>query len=172
MTGAVVWITGLPSSGKSTLAGRLAVALRERGWACCVLDGDAVRDALVPPPGYDEGGRRAFYETLARLAALVAAQGTIAVVPATANRAEHRARARALAPRFVEVHVGTPLEVCRARDPKGLYARAGRGELAALPGATEPFEAPRSPDVRAEGGEDERAVAEIVARLGPAPRGG
>lgn len=165
MSGAVVWITGLPSSGKSTLAERTASALRERRLACCVLDGDAVRAALVPAPSYDPDGRSAFYETLARLAALMANQGQIALVAATANRAAYRDRARRLAPRYLEVHVDAPVEVCRARDAKGLYARAARGGLPGLPGATEPFEAPRHPDVRARGGDDAGAVEAIVAAV-------
>ncbi len=166
MTGAVVWITGLPSSGKSTLAARVEARLRARGIACLRLDGDEVRGALVPAPGYDEAGRAAFYATLARLAALVARQGTVAVVAATAHRRAFREAARALAPRFLEVLVDAPPEVCAARDPKDLWARARAGGAPDLPGAGPGYERPERPDVVAAGGEDERAVEEIVARLG------
>ena len=114
MSGVVVWFTGLPSSGKTTLAGRVARALAAAGRAHCVLDGDAVRAALVPPPGYDAASRAAFYATLARLAALLARQGLVVLVPATAHRRAFRDDARALAPRFVEVFVSTDVDTCRA----------------------------------------------------------
>src|SRR5689334_9261303 len=96
--GVVVFITGLPSAGKSTFAERAFAALRERGIPTCLLDGDAVRASLVPQPGYSAHERAEFYETLANLAALVAEQGLVALVAATAQRREFRDRARALAP--------------------------------------------------------------------------
>ncbi len=166
----IVWLTGLPSSGKSTLGGALADALRARGRASVVvLDGDAVRDALRPTPGYGDEARDAFYETLARLAALLAAQGSTVLVPATANRRAFRERARSLAPgRFVEVFVDTDLETCRARDAKGLYARAARGGASALPGAGADYEAPVSPEVVVHPGED--AVGRVLERLEPSLR--
>jgi adenylylsulfate kinase len=159
-SGAVVWITGLPASGKSTLAASTAARLRDAGAAPVVLDGDEVRDAIVPPHGYDTDGRDAFYRTLAGLAALIARQGTIVIVPATANLRRWRDHARTRAPRFVEVHVATPLDECRRRDPKGLYARLGAGDQ--LPGAGADYEPPRHPEVVAEGGDDGRAVGAIL----------
>jgi adenylylsulfate kinase len=162
MGGVVVWLTGLPSSGKTTLAESAAAALRARGQATLVLDGDAVRAALVPAPGYDEAGREAFYATLARLAALAARQGLTVLVPATAHRRCFRDVARALAPaRFVEVFVDTDLATCRARDSKGLYAAPGpRG---ALPGAGVRYEPPEHPDVRVRPSDD--GVALLRAAL-------
>ncbi|HSN90369.1 MAG TPA: adenylyl-sulfate kinase [Anaeromyxobacteraceae bacterium] len=166
MTGAVVWLTGLPASGKTALARRLRDRLEAAGRAPVLLDGDEVRAALVPAPGHDEAGRAAFYETLARLAALLARQGRIALVAATAHRRAFRERARALAPRFVEVFVDVPEETCAARDPKGLWARARAGSAPQLPGAGPAYERPERPEVVASGGEDERAVEETLARLG------
>ncbi len=139
--GVVVWLTGLPSSGKSWLARRTAEVLGPG--RCVVLDGDEVRASLVPTPGYDEAGREAFYGTLARMAALLARQGQVVLVPATAHRQKFRDDARAQAPRFLEVYVDTPLAECRRRDVKGLYA-ANPG---ALPGVGETFEAPLQPDL-------------------------
>jgi adenylylsulfate kinase len=159
--GAIVWITGLPSSGKSTLAVRLQRRLAEAGGASCTLDGDEVRRALVPAPGYTPEARDDFYATLARLAALIAAQGLVVIVPATAHRATYRAAARLLAPRFVEVHVAVPAEECRRRDAKGLYA-AGVG---GLPGGDLAYEAPTAPDVVAAGGLDDEAVERVLALL-------
>lgn len=163
--GAVVWITGLPSSGKSTLAGRLHRRLSEAGLGCCTLDGDAVRGALVPAPGYTPEARDGFYATLARLAALLAEQGLVVVVPATAHRAVYRAEARRVAPRFVEVYVAVGADECRRRDAKGLYAATGAGLATGLPGADLAYEPPDAPDVVAAGGEDDEAVERILARL-------
>jgi adenylylsulfate kinase len=163
--GAVVWMTGLPAAGKSTLAARLAASLRAEAIPCLVLDGDGVRAVLGRPAGRGEAERDAFYAALAQLAALAAEQGLVAIVPATAPREAHRAAARAIAPAFLEVLVATPAETCAARDPKGLWAAAARGEAPGLPGATGPWEPPARPDVVAEGGEDDAAVAAIAARL-------
>ena len=165
MTGAVVWVTGLPSSGKSTFAERAVAGLRTAGTPALLLDGDEVRAALEPAPGYDAAGRDAFYRTLARLAALAAGQGLVAVVAATAHKRSHREFARALAPRLLEVFLDVPLAECARRDPKGLYARAAAGSLAALPGVGEPYEAPGAPDVVARGGRDEDALAALLERL-------
>jgi adenylylsulfate kinase len=165
VTGAVVWIAGLPSAGKSTLAARLAGRLRDEGWSVLLLDGDEVRRALDPAPGFDEEARAAFYRSLARLAALAAGQGTVAIVAATSSRRAHRDEARRVWPGLVEVFVDVPLEVCERRDAKGLYAKARRGEAPTLPGVGDPFEPPERPDVRASGGKDPAAVEEVVRRL-------
>jgi adenylylsulfate kinase len=154
--GIVVWLTGLPASGKSTLARAVAAQLAPR--AAVILDGDDVRAALHPSPGYDDESRAAFYETLAGVAALIARQGHVVLVPATAHRRAYRARARELAPRFLEVHVATPLAECRRRDPKGLYAHATPG----LPGAGTPFETPEAPDLVVAGSDDAAVIADRV----------
>jgi adenylylsulfate kinase len=167
--GAVVWITGLPSSGKSVLARRIRDRLLAVGRVPAVLDGDELR-ALVPSLLFDDLSRTRFYEIVAQLAALLARQGLVVLVPATAHRRSLRRRARELAPRFVEVHVTTPLDVCEHRDPKGLYARSRAGEVLHLPGVGEPYEPPESPDVVAEGGGmDDRAAVKVLELLsGPA----
>ncbi len=158
MTGTVVWFTGPPSAGKSTLAREVAAALRGRGEVPVLLDGDEVRAALVPSPGYDEAGRDQFYATLAQLAALLAGQGLVVLVAATAHRQRYRDRARVLAPAFVEVHLATPLAECRRRDAKGLYARGPAG----LPGAD--YEAPQAPELTVAPGED-GAPARVAAAV-------
>lgn len=163
--GTVIWITGLPASGKSTLAARLRERLEALGRMAVVLDGDAVREALVPRPGYSAEERDAFYQTLASLAGLLARQGLSVLVAATAPRRAHRAAARALAPRFVEVFVDVPAEECARRDPKGLWARARAGEAPTLPGAGAPYEPPEAPEVRAAGGEDAAAVEAVLRSL-------
>jgi adenylylsulfate kinase len=163
--GAVVWITGQPSSGKSTLAGRLRSRLLEAGRASCTLDGDEVRGALVPAPGYGPGERDAFYATLAHLAALLAGQGLAVVVPATAHQAAYRAEARRLAPAFIEVHVDVDAAECGRRDAKGLYAAVRAGSAAALPGADLVYEPPAAPEVVARGGLDDGAIDRVIELL-------
>ncbi len=159
MTGVVAWFTGLPSSGKSTLAASVAAELRARGVEAVLLDSDEVRAALQPPPGYDDASRASFYATLAHLAALVAHQGHAVLVPATAHKRAFRDDARACAPQFLEIFVDTPLDECVRRDAKGLYARGG----AQVPGAGVAYEPPLAPDVRVRPGDD--AVAEIADRI-------
>ena len=164
-TGVVVWLTGKPSCGKSTLGKRVQQALAQRGTAACLLDGDEVRRSLVPPPGYDSEARDGFYATLANLAALLARQGFVVLVPATAHARAFRERARSLAPRFVEVFVDVPQGELERRDAKGLYAAVHAGDLTGVPGADLPYEPPAHPDVVASGGKDERAIEAIVSLL-------
>lgn len=159
MSGVVVWFTGLPSSGKTTLAAKVAAALQQRH-SVVLLDGDDVRAALRPEPGYSEEERDAFYETLARLAALIAEQGQVVLVPATAHLRFFRERARTLAPAFLEVFVDTPLEECVRRDSKGLYALGGPE----VPGVGVPFEPPESAEVVVRPGDE--GVEAVVSRLG------
>ena len=164
--GVVVWLTGLPSSGKSAFAERVRARLEAAGRACCTLDGDAVRAALTPTPGYDDASRDAFYATLAGLAALLARQGLIVLVPATAHRAAYRARARALAPRLLEVWVATSAATCAARDAKGLYAAARTGTIAGLPGLGAVYEPPEHPEVIVREGHADEAVEALLAAIG------
>ena len=157
--GIVVWITGLPASGKSTLAERVRARLHR---PAVVLDSDVMRTVLESE-SYAEVDRDRFYRVLAKLAATVAAQGLIVLVPATAQQASYRERARELAPKFVEVWVRTPAAECARRDTKGLYARARAGEIPTFPGSGAQYEAPTHPEVIADSGFDDAAVATIVA---------
>lgn len=164
-SGCVVWLTGLPSSGKSTLGARLHDRMRREGQSCALLDGDELRHALVPQPGYSPEERDAFYATLANLAALLARGGTVVIVAATAHLRAYRERARALAPRFVEVHVDVDAAECARRDPKGLYAAARAEGAREMPGVHLAYEPPIAPDAIARGGEDDAAIEAILERL-------
>lgn len=163
--GVVVWFTGKPSCGKSTLARRVREALAARGLTATLLDGDEVRAALQPKPGYDESSRAAFYATLGNLAALLARQGATVLVAATAHARAFRERARASAPRFVEVYVDVSDEELVRRDAKGLYRAVREGRLRGVPGADVPYEVPESPEVRAAGGKDDAAIARVLAAI-------
>lgn len=160
--GAVVWLTGYPASGKSTLARTAAECLRQAQVPVAVLDGDEVRATLRPTPGYDDAARADFYRSLAGLAALLAKQGLVVLVPATAHRKSFRDEARALAPQFIEVFVDTPLAECQRRDPKGLYQQAA----IALPGSGTTYEPPLHPDlvVRPDSPATEQLVSLIRSR--------
>ena len=163
--GVVVWITGLPSAGKSTFAQAVLGALREQKVLACTLDGDEVRASLAPPIGYSATERANFYETLARLAVLLAKQGLVVLVPATAHLRSFRERAGRLAPAFLEVFVDTPVDECQRRDTKGLYARSRAGDAQSVPGAAEPYERPAQPAVVAHGGQDRAALEALLAQL-------
>ncbi|HMR73669.1 MAG TPA: adenylyl-sulfate kinase [Polyangiaceae bacterium] len=163
MSGVVLWITGKPSAGKSTFARAALRLLQTSKVPACMLDGDEVRAALRPPPGYDAAARDAFYETLGELAALLARQGLCVLVPATASRAAFRERAKQCAPAFLEVFVDVPQDEVEARDSKGLYRAVREGRAQGVPGADAVFETPARPDVTARGGKDEVAIAEAVA---------
>jgi adenylylsulfate kinase len=164
-TGVLVWLTGKPSSGKSTLAAALARALVLAGERPVLLDGDAVRAALSPAPGYDPCAREHFYVSLANLAALIAEQGFVVLVAATANRRTFRERARRMAPRFIEVFVDVPQAELEARDAKGLSRAARTGAVHDLPGADAEYELPEHPDVRARGGRDAAAVLATLDQI-------
>jgi adenylylsulfate kinase len=158
MTGCVIWFTGLPASGKTTLAHALQRRLAEVGVTACCLDGDVMRAVLSPRLGYTDEDRAEFYLMLARLAAELARQGLPVLVPATAHLRAYRERARSLFPRFAEVWVTTTLDTCRARDPKGLYASAEQTP-GRLPGVDLPYEEPLHAELHAAGGDDVAALA-------------
>lgn len=172
MSGVVVWLTGKPSSGKSTLARSVVERLRARGASACILDGDEVREAFVPRHGYDPKSRDEYYATLANLAGVLARQGLIVLVPATAHLEEFRRRARARAPAFFEVYVEATQDEVEARDAKGLYRAVREGRAGGVPGADLGYEVPAHPDLVSHGGMDSSAIERIdraVAELaGPA----
>ncbi len=150
--GAVVWLTGLSGSGKSTVAAALERLLVESGRVATRLDGDNVRHGLCADLGFSPEDRSENIRRIAEAAALVADAGVVALVPVIspyeADRAGARATAEAAGLRFVEVFVDTPVEECERRDPKGLYARARAGELVGFTGVDAPYEVPTSPDLR------------------------
>ena len=144
--GATLWFTGLPSAGKSTIAHALANELRAAGERVQVLDGDEVRPHLSAGLGFTREDRDINVTRIGWVARMLASHGVIVLVPVIAPYAAARDTVRddhgRLAVPFAEVHVATPLEVAEARDVKGLYARARRGELRGLTGVDDPYEVP------------------------------
>ena len=142
MLGTIVWITGRPASGKTTVAQGLLDAAKARGLATLWLDSDDLRPYLGLGPRYDDEGRAAFYRALAHVATLGARGGALVVISATGNRRHYRDALREMWPDFVEVHLDCPTMLAQVRDPKGLYAQAAAGDITTLPGVGLPYEAP------------------------------
>jgi adenylylsulfate kinase len=145
-TAGVIWITGRPASGKSTLARALADEFAARSICASVVDSDEVRAAITPKPRYTPKERELVYRAVAYLAARLAREGIVAIVAATSHRAEYRRWARAICPSFFLVYARCSLEVCEGRDPKGLYQRARADEQTTLPGVGVPYEEPADAD--------------------------
>ena len=168
--GATVWFTGLSGSGKSTVAAEVERSLVAAGRPAYLLDGDNLRHGLNADLGFSAGDRTENIRRVGEVARLFADAGVVALVPVISPYAADRDRARsvheAAGLRFVEVWVDTPLDVCEARDPKGLYAKARAGEITGFTGIDDPYEPPVHPDLRlvpADG--DPAAQAALVLRL-------
>ena len=170
MSPATLWLTGLPCSGKTTLALALAEALRGRGAGVVLLDGDEVRRSLSADLGFDEPSRRENVRRVGAVAQLVTGSGIFAVValisPSRAARDAVRAAHAKQGLRFVEVHLAAPLSVCEARDTKGLYARGRAGLARDVTGLDAPFEAPTNAElvIAAEQSVDE-SVSSVLQKL-------
>lgn len=152
--GATVWLTGLPSAGKTTIAYALAERLRSEGHRVEVLDGDEIREFLSAGLGFSREDRHTNVQRIGFVAELLASNGVKALVPVIAPFADSREAVRkrhaAEGTAYLEVHVATPVEVCSERDVKGLYAKQAAGEISGLTGVDDPYEAPESPDLRIE----------------------
>ncbi|MBT8487611.1 MAG: sulfate adenylyltransferase subunit CysN [Gemmatimonadetes bacterium] len=165
----VVWFTGLSGSGKSSIARRLEHRLFEEGMQTMLLDGDQVRHGLNGDLGFTPEDRTENIRRIGQLASLFFRQGSLVLCTFVSPFREDRERARGLVPegRFVEVFVDTPLEECERRDPKGLYAKARKGEIAHMTGISSPYEAPEDPEIRLEtvDRDPDDLVAELMVRL-------
>jgi adenylyl-sulfate kinase len=151
MRGATVWFTGLPSSGKSTLAAAVEERLTAEGVSAYVLDGDNLRHGLNGDLGFDEHARSENVRRTAHVARLFADAGLVALVSLVSPYEADRALARSLHEEaglpFLEVFVNAAVSVCEQRDPKGLYARARNGEISGFTGVDDPYEVPVAPDL-------------------------
>lgn len=167
--GATIWITGLPASGKSTVAGALERLLVDRGQPAYRLDGDNLRHGLNGDLGFDPVDRAENVRRTAHAARLLADAGVIVLASLVSPYRVDRAAARAIHEDqdipFLELLVDTPLALCERRDPKGLYARARRGDLQGMTGIDDPYEAPSAPDLAIQPAPLRTQVAEVMALL-------
>ncbi len=150
--GATVWLTGLPSAGKTTIARALAARLAAAGHRTEVLDGDEIREFLSAGLGFTREDRHTNVQRIGFVAELLSSHGVLTLVPVIAPYADSREAVRkrheANGTAYIEVHVATPVEVCSERDVKGLYARQAAGEISGLTGVDDPYEPPAGPDLR------------------------
>lgn len=145
--GFVVWLTGLPASGKTTIARELERALRERGLKVEVMDGDEVRQGLSRDLGFSKEDREKHAMRVAYVSKLLARNGVAVIVALISPYRSFREGVRREIENFVEVYVRCPVEECSRRDPKGLYARALAGEIPDFTGVNDPYEEPENPEV-------------------------
>ncbi|GMV10212.1 MAG: hypothetical protein AMXMBFR55_19460 [Gemmatimonadota bacterium] len=145
--GAVVWFTGLPSSGKSTIAQAVYHRLLDRGVAVELLDGSEVRESLSRGLGFSREDREENVRRIGYVAKLLSRNGVVAICAAVSPYRATRDEVRRNTTGFVEVYVDCPVDVAEARDPDGLYARARRGEIEEFTGVNAPYEPPEAPEV-------------------------
>jgi adenylylsulfate kinase len=164
-----VWFTGLSGSGKSTLAFAVEQALVAKGVAAYVLDGDNVRFGLNSDLGFSPEDRTENIRRIGEVCRLFQDAGMVVLTAFISPYVADRAQARALHPEgsFAEVFVDTPLEVCEARDVKGLYKKARAGQIPEFSGISAPYEPPPEPEVTVDTSRSlEDCVAEIISSLG------
>jgi len=165
-TGATIWFTGLSGSGKSTLAFEVERLLNAERRPAYVLDGDNLRHGLNQDLGFSGAERTENVRRVAHVAALFADAGVVALVPLVSPYRLDRYEARRIhddaGVAFHEVFVDTPLSECERRDPKGLYAKARRGELASMTGIDDPYEQPLAPELRVTPADSVATTAQAV----------
>ncbi|MBD04946.1 MAG: adenylyl-sulfate kinase [Gemmatimonadetes bacterium] len=147
--GALLWLTGLSGSGKSTVAFRVEHALIERGCVAYVLDGDNVRHGLNSNLGFSADDRAENIRRIGEVGKLFVDAGLITLSSFVSPYRADRDQVRALLAedQFFEIYVNTPLEICEQRDPKGLYKRARAGEIPNFTGISDPYEEPQAPEL-------------------------
>ena len=165
-----LWLTGLSAAGKTTVALAVAESLTAQGVPCRVLDGDAVRKQLCPDLGFSRADRSENVRRVAQWCAQINNTGTWAIAALISPYRDDRERARQIvgASRFHEVHVATPLSVCEARDPKGLYRSARTGVVSSFTGISDVYEPPLAPALSIDTGRQstQACVAATLALLG------
>ncbi len=165
--GVTVWFTGLPSSGKSTIARLLERQFRKWGLKTELLDGDVIRTHLTKGLGFSREDRDTNVKRLAFVCQLLTRNDVLAVSSAISPYRETRDQARRMIGNFVEVFVKTSLAECQKRDVKGLYEKAKAGELKGMTGVDDPYEEPLNPEVvcETENETPEQSAAKVVSRL-------
>ncbi|MBI5193635.1 MAG: adenylyl-sulfate kinase [Nitrospirae bacterium] len=159
--GFAVWVTGLPASGKSSVAGTIEKRLHEWYTVKAVrLESDALRKVLTPEPVYSQKERDWFYDVMIFMGRMLIANGINVIFDATGNKRVYRDKAKASISKFIEVYMKCPLHICMERDPKGIYKSAQTGKAHYVPGLQDIYEEPLSPDIIIE---SDKATPEIGA---------
>ena len=161
--GAVVWLTGLSGSGKTTIAQIVVGELRNRGAQATLLDGDALRMSVSKDLGFSRADRAENVRRVGLMAGTLCSRGMVTLVALVSPYRDARDAIRRQEQRFVEVYVNAPLEVCEQRDPKGLYRKARLGELTLFTGISDPYEPPLNPEVECR--TDRESVDESAAKV-------
>jgi adenylylsulfate kinase len=166
-SGFTLWLTGLSSAGKSTLARHVSERLRDAGYKVESLDGDVVRQRLCKDLGFSKHDRDENIRRIGFVAELLSRHGVIVIVSAISPYRAVRDEMRGQLPNFVEVYVNAPLEICEQRDIKGLYRRARAGEFQGMTGIDDPYEPPLAPDLecRTDLETIEQSVDKILAHI-------
>jgi cytidine diphosphoramidate kinase len=162
--GTTYWITGLPGSGKTTIARLLCARLRSAGSPAILIDGDRMREILGGTFGYGRAERETLSGIYGRWCQELNLQGTDAVCATVSMFEAARQWNRRNLDRYREIYLRVPFSVLRQRDPKTLYANAAKGRINDIPGLDQPFEEPCAPDIVIDNG-DEASPAQIVERL-------
>ena len=167
INGFTVWFTGLPCSGKTTLSRLLASRLRSMKYPVEIFDGDEIRRHLSQGLGYSRQDRDLNISRIGYVCHLLSRNGVVAIAAAVSPYREAREAVRKRIDRFVEVYVKCPLEVCFARDAKGMYRKAFAGEIPQFTGVSDPYEEPTKPEVVVETGRlsPEESVRVILGQL-------
>ncbi len=142
-----VWITGLPASGKTTIAALLKEHLKSKNIQVIILDGDEIRKTVSKDLGYSPDDRKEHNRRVIEIAKLLVKNGITTIIPLISPYRETREMARKELPNFVEVYTKASLEACMKRDPKGLYKKAQAGEIQNMTGIQSPYEEPQNPEI-------------------------
>jgi len=145
--GFVVWLTGLPGSGKTTISNHLEPKLRAMGWPVEILDGDEIRQNLSKGLGFSREDRETHLKRAAYVAKLLSRNGVAVIAAFISPYRNVREYARKETTNFLEIFVKCSLQVCAQRDPKGLYKKASAGEIKNLTGPQDVYEEPLAPDL-------------------------
>ncbi|MCD8487396.1 MAG: adenylyl-sulfate kinase [Desertifilum sp.] len=162
-SGVTLWFTGLSGAGKTTLSQAVAELLRRNGYRIEVLDGDIVRKNLSKGLGFSKSDRDENIRRIGFVAHLLSRNGVIVLVSAISPYQTIRDEVRDRIGNFVEIYVNAPLDVCEARDVKGLYKRARAGEIQGFTGIDDPYEVPVNPEIECR--TDRETVTESVAKI-------
>jgi adenylylsulfate kinase len=161
--GFTVWFTGLPCCGKTTIADRVAVLLKQKGYAVERLDGDIVRQGLTNDLGYSKEDRDENIRRIVFVAKMLTRNNVAVLASFVSPYREQRRNARAVIGSFVEVYVRCPLEICKTRDVKGMYKKALEGKIQHFTGVDDPYEEPEHPELIIDS--DKESVEESVAKV-------